>query len=152
MWFIIFLNSSRFSTGEVINFMSTDTDRVVNFAPSIHAAWSLPFQFIVTLILLYKQVYHTHVSSDIWVQIHFKVGMAFLSGLIFTILIIPVNKVIASRIGLLSEKMMQAKDKRVNTMSELLSGIRVIKYFNWQDVFADKVNTQRKEVYYSIDL
>ena len=78
--------------------------------------------------------------------------MAFLSGLIFTILIIPVNKVIASRIGLLSEKMMQAKDKRVNTMSELLSGIRVIKYFNWQDVFADKVNTQRKEVYYSIDL
>lgn len=35
---------SAFSTGEVINFMSTDTDRVVNFSSSLHAAWSLPFQ------------------------------------------------------------------------------------------------------------
>ena len=36
--------------------MSTDVDRVVNFSPSLHAAWSLPFQFIVTLVLLYQQV------------------------------------------------------------------------------------------------
>ena len=45
---------SSFKVGEVINFMSTDTDRIVNFSPSIHAAWSLPFQFVVTLILLYN--------------------------------------------------------------------------------------------------
>merc|ERR1719471_2107079 len=30
-------------------------------------------------------------------------------------------------------------------MSELLSGIRVIKYFNWQTVFSDKVNKSRSE-------
>lgn len=50
------LNLSTFSTGQVINFMTTDTDRVVNFSPSLHAAWSLPFQFAVTLFLLYQQV------------------------------------------------------------------------------------------------
>jgi ATP-binding cassette subfamily C (CFTR/MRP) protein 10 len=34
----------KFTTGEIVNFMSTDTDRIVNFAPSFHQFWSLPFQ------------------------------------------------------------------------------------------------------------
>jgi len=119
---------TKFTTGEVINFMSVDTDRIVNFCPSLHAAWSLPFQFAVTLILLYQQV-----------------GISFLTGLIFTILVIPVNKWIANRIGSLSEKMMTAKDKRVNMMSELLAGIRVIKYFNWQQFFTSRVDGIRQE-------
>ena len=63
---------SKFSTGEVselyssdcqhvtclqvINFMSTDTDRIVNFCQSFHQFWSLPFQVVVSLFLLYQQV------------------------------------------------------------------------------------------------
>ena len=119
---------TKFTTGEVINFMSVDTDRIVNFCPSLHAAWSLPFQFAVTLVLLYQQV-----------------GLAFLTGLVFTILVIPVNKCIANKIGSLSTKMMAAKDKRVSIMSEILAGIRVIKYFTWEDVFTAKVQKTRKE-------
>jgi hypothetical protein len=30
-------------------------------------------------------------------------------------------------------------------MSELLVGIRVIKYFNWQDFFTDRINMKRDE-------
>ena len=41
---------------QVVNFMSTDTDRVVNFAPSFHQFWSLPFQIAVSLYLLHQQV------------------------------------------------------------------------------------------------
>ena len=123
---------NKFSTGQIINFMSTDTDRVNNFGPSLHAAWSLPFQFGVSLILLYQQV-----------------GIYFLAGVIITVLLIPINKVIANKIGDLSTKMMEAKDGRVSIMSELLSGVRVIKYFNWEGVFTDKVNTVRsKELKY----
>jgi len=119
---------NKFTTGQIINFMSTDTDRIVNFCPSFHAAWSLPFQFGITILLLYDQI-----------------GISFLSGLGFTILIIPVNKCIANKIGTLSTRMMRAKDKRVASMSEILSGMRVIKYFNWQKYFSGKVNESRKE-------
>ena len=112
--------------------MSTDTDRVNNFGPSLHAAWSLPFQFGVTLILLYQQV-----------------GISFMAGVMITVLLVPVNKCIANKIGTLSTKMMEAKDGRVSVMSELLYGIRVIKYFNWEGVFTDKVSTARsKELKY----
>ena len=45
-----------FSSGQIINFMSTDTDRIVNFCPSFHAFWSLPFQIAVSLYLLHQQV------------------------------------------------------------------------------------------------
>lgn len=38
-------SSDNFSgTGEVVNLMSTDVDRVVNFCPSFHELWSLPLQ------------------------------------------------------------------------------------------------------------
>lgn len=121
-------NLSRFSIGEVINFMSTDTDRIVNFSPSLHAAWSLPFQFTITMVLLYQQV-----------------GLASLAGVGFTVLMIPLNKVIADTIGRLSTKMMMAKDQRVKTMSEVLYGIRVIKFFAWEGFFTHRVNGHRKE-------
>jgi ATP-binding cassette subfamily C (CFTR/MRP) protein 10 len=90
------VSSSKFSTGEIVNFMSTDTDRVVNFCPSFHAFWSLPFQVGVSLYLLHSQV-----------------GLAFLAGLGFAILLIPVNKWLASKIGQLSTEMMHQKDARV---------------------------------------
>lgn len=42
--------NSEFNVGEIINFMSTDTDRIVNSCPSFHAVWSIPFQVILTKI------------------------------------------------------------------------------------------------------
>lgn len=38
------LLSAKFSIGEIVNFMSTDADRIVNSCPSFHALWSIPFQ------------------------------------------------------------------------------------------------------------
>ena len=46
----------KFTSGQITNFMSTDTDRIVNFCPSFHAFWSLPFQIGVSLYLLHQQV------------------------------------------------------------------------------------------------
>ena len=97
------VTSSKFSTGEIVNFMSTDTDRVVNFCPSFHAFWSLPFQVAVSLYLLHSQV-----------------GLAFLAGLGFAILLIPINKWLASKIGQLSTEMMNQKDARVKVSEQVV--------------------------------
>ncbi|XP_061173578.1 ATP-binding cassette sub-family C member 10-like [Saccostrea echinata] len=120
------VSSSKFSTGEIVNFMSTDTDRVVNFCPSFHAFWSLPFQVGVSLYLLHSQV-----------------GLAFLAGLGFAILLIPINKWLANKIGQLSTEMMLQKDARVKLMTEILRGIRVVKYYAWEDTFQTKIEKLR---------
>ncbi len=43
-----------------------------------------------------------------------QVGVSFLAGLIFALLLIPLNRVIANKIGTLSTAMMKQKDARVN--------------------------------------
>lgn len=41
---ISFSSVHSFSVGEIVNFMSTDTERIVNACPSFHTFWSIPFQ------------------------------------------------------------------------------------------------------------
>ena len=40
----VYLDINKFSTGEIINFMSVDTERVVNSCASFHSLWSIPLQ------------------------------------------------------------------------------------------------------------
>ncbi|KAL1005985.1 hypothetical protein UPYG_G00066450 [Umbra pygmaea] len=120
--------AARFTLGEVVNFMSTDTDRVVGFFGSFHELWSLPFQFSIVLYLLYLQV-----------------GVAFLGGLGVALLLVPFNKVLASRIMENNKHMLTHKDSRVKLMTEVLYGIRVIKFYNWEAHFAQKIAGYRKQ-------
>uniref|UniRef100_A0A8C4WSK5 ATP binding cassette subfamily C member 10 n=1 Tax=Gopherus evgoodei TaxID=1825980 RepID=A0A8C4WSK5_9SAUR len=115
-----------FTMGEIVNFMSTDTDRLVNFCISFHEVWSLPFQFAITLYLLYQQV-----------------GVAFLGGLGLALLLVPVNKVIANRIMENNKEMLKHKDTRVKLMTEFLCGMRVIKFYTWERHFGARINACR---------
>ncbi|NXJ75494.1 MRP7 protein, partial [Trogon melanurus] len=119
-------NLARFTVGEIVNFMSTDTNRLVNFCLSFHEVWSLPFQFAITLYLLYQQV-----------------GVAFLGGLALALLLVPVNKVIANRIMVSNKEMLKHKDSRVKLMTEFLCGIRVIKFYAWEKHFSTRINACR---------
>ncbi|KAM6940945.1 LOW QUALITY PROTEIN: ATP-binding cassette sub-family C member 10 [Lycodopsis pacificus] len=114
--------------GEVVNLMSTDTDRVVNFFSSFHELWSLPLLFAITLYLLYLQV-----------------GVAFLGGLCVALLLVPFNKFLASRILSNNQHMLRHKDSRVRLMTEILFGIRVIKFYAWEPHFTQKVADCRKQ-------
>uniref|UniRef100_A0A663NAF4 MRP7 protein n=1 Tax=Athene cunicularia TaxID=194338 RepID=A0A663NAF4_ATHCN len=117
---------TRFTVGEIVNFMSTDTSRLVNFCLSFHEVWSLPFQFAITLYLLYQQV-----------------GVAFLGGLALTLLLVPINKVIANRIMMNNKEMLKHKDTRVKLMTEFLCGIRVIKFYAWEKHLSTRINACR---------
>ncbi|XP_068253995.1 ATP-binding cassette sub-family C member 10 isoform X2 [Nyctibius grandis] len=117
---------ARFTVGEIVNFMSTDTSRLVNFCLSFHEVWSLPVQFAITLYLLYQQV-----------------GVAFLGGLALALLLVPINKVIANCIMMNNKEMLKHKDTRVKLMTEFLCGIRVIKFYAWEKHFSTRINACR---------
>lgn len=113
---------------DILNLMSTDTDRIVNSCISFHSFWSIPLQLFVTLYLLYTQV-----------------GAAFTAGLVFSVCLIPINRHIARRIGVLSEDLMRCKDERVLTTSEVVQGARQIKLNAWEAMFVSKIELLRKE-------
>ncbi|GAQ86722.1 ABC transporter C family [Klebsormidium nitens] len=115
-----------FSSGEVQTLMSVDADRVVNLCNSVHELWSLPLQIGVALFLLYTQV-----------------KFAFLAGLAVVILLIPINKWLADKIGAASEQMMKDKDDRVRRVGEVLASIRTLKMYAWEGLFEARVAEAR---------
>lgn len=98
-----------------------------------------------------------------------QVGLAFLAGLSFAVLLIPINRWIAVKVGnyfgfffsrihqftnctefpnhlgKYSSEMMTAKDKRVKLMNELLNGIRVIKFYAWEQHFHRRIEQLRAD-------
>lgn len=116
------------SQTEIVVLMSTDTDRIVNSCISFHSFWSIPFQLVATLYLLYTQL-----------------GAAFIAGVVFAALLIPINRWIASKIASYSSGLMTAKDQRVNLTSESMAGAKQIKINAWEDVFITKIKTLRRE-------
>ena len=49
--------------------------------------------------------------------LYLQVGVAFMAGLVFAILLIPLNRYVCTKIGELSTTMMKRKDARVKVMS-----------------------------------
>ncbi|XP_075152571.1 ATP-binding cassette sub-family C member 10 [Haematobia irritans] len=113
---------------EVLNLMSTDTDRIVNSCISFHSFWSIPFQLFTTLYLLYTQL-----------------GAAFIAGVLFAAALIPINRWLAKRISDYSQGLMTAKDARLSATSETMTGAKQIKLNAWEDVFIKKILKLRAE-------
>ncbi|MEQ2199662.1 hypothetical protein XENOCAPTIV_007561, partial [Xenoophorus captivus] len=127
-----------FTLGEVVNLMSTDTDRVVNFFNSFHELWSLPFCFSVTLYLLYLQV-----------------GVAFLGGLCVALVLVPFNKFLASRILSNNKHMLKYKDNRVKVFTTVaLVGMLIVPLnaFPWvlNGILEAKVSLERIQRFFKL--
>ena len=87
---------NKYSIGEIVNFMSVDCDTISNIFPCIHEAWSLPFQISITFYLLYQLI-----------------GLSFLVGIGFVIVVTPINKVLSHYIAKLHQQFLECKDSRV---------------------------------------
>ncbi|KAI6236711.1 hypothetical protein M3Y95_00187400 [Aphelenchoides besseyi] len=119
---------SSIGTGQLLNYFSTDLDRIVSFVTSFHAFWSMPFVLCVSLYLLYREV-----------------GWAFLAGLLCAILMVPLNKIIATQIGKMSISLMHFKDERLKLVTEVIRSIRTVKVSNWEAYFETRINEIRKQ-------
>lgn len=82
------------------------------------------FQLFTSLYLLYTQI-----------------GAAFIAGVIFAIALIPINRWIATKIGILSRGLMTAKDARVSVCAETMENAKQIKLLAWENVFIEKIQS-----------
>lgn len=69
-------------------------------------------------------------------------GTAFVGGLIFAIILIPITRWLANQISSLSRQFLEAKDGRVSQTFEALSGAKQIKTLAWEDVFINKIESK----------
>ncbi|CAG8439704.1 11549_t:CDS:10 [Acaulospora morrowiae] len=117
-----------FTTGKITNIMSTDTTRVDNCLVYFHLLWAAPLQLSIALLLLILNI-----------------GPAALAGFLLLIIAGPLQgKVMASLVNTRRDAQ-KVTDERVKLTQELLQGIRVIKYYAWEDSFLENLNKLRSK-------
>ncbi|XP_059352167.1 multidrug resistance-associated protein 1-like isoform X3 [Daphnia carinata] len=126
-------NSARkeSTVGEIVNLMSVDAQRFMDLTTYLNMLWSAPLQIGLAIYFLYQIL-----------------GPSVFAGLGVMILLIPVNGVLANATKKLQIQQMKYKDKRVKMMSEILSGIKVLKLYAWEPSFQAQVEEIRsKEIH-----
>lgn len=56
------------------------------------------------------------------------------------IIMIPFGRFISTKLASIQEELMKVKDKRINTTSEALEGIKLIKLQAWEHAFLEKIS------------
>ncbi|KDR71589.1 hypothetical protein GALMADRAFT_792794 [Galerina marginata CBS 339.88] len=114
------------SKTQVMNLMTTDVDRVGDFAWSIFALIDSPIEILVGLCFLYRLL-----------------GRSSILGISTFILFLPCNHFIGKVFLSTQEKLMKTRDERVSIMNEILGGIRMIKFMAWERSFIQRVEKIR---------
>ncbi|XP_068651757.1 ABC transporter C family member 3-like [Aristolochia californica] len=114
------------TSGEIINFMTVDAERVGDFSWYMHDLWMIPLQVGLALLILYKNL-----------------GLASVAALVATILIMLANAPLGKLQENYQEKLMKSKDVRMKATSEILRNMRVLKLQAWEMKFLSKITELR---------
>ena len=117
------------STGDIVNYMAVDTQRLQDLTQYGQMLWSAPFQIVLCMISLYQLV-----------------GLSMLAGVAVMLLMIPVNTVIAKIMKSLQKEQMKNKDSRTRLITEILTNMKSIKLFAWSQAFMEKLNHVRNDL------
>ncbi|XP_069938780.1 multidrug resistance-associated protein 1-like isoform X3 [Cherax quadricarinatus] len=116
----------EFTLGDIVNLMAVDAHRLGAAAQVLSQMWGIPVIFILSFTSLWQ-----------------RLGPAVLAGIGILIILIPINAVIVSKLKKLQSDQMRFKDKRVKLISEIISGIKVLKFYAWEQSFAKQVEDVR---------
>lgn len=116
------------STGQIINMFSNDTGQLQRF-----------LYFFNNMVLALPTI-----AICLWL-IYEQLDVATFVGLGLILVIMPLNGVIFGALNMIRRKKVLITDIRVKLMNEILSGIRIIKYYAWEKAFAEKVTLVREK-------
>uniref|UniRef100_T1K4Y0 ABC-type glutathione-S-conjugate transporter n=1 Tax=Tetranychus urticae TaxID=32264 RepID=T1K4Y0_TETUR len=114
------------TTGEIVNLMSVDAKTFLNLMPQINLIWSCPLQIGISIYFLYQEL-----------------GYSSFFGLAAMVIVMPFNSFMVKWCQKFQVKFMKHKDERVKFMNEVLSGIKILKFYAWEESFLDHVNDLR---------
>lgn len=117
------------STGDIVNYMAVDTQRLQDLAQYGQMLWSAPFQIFLCMASLYQLV-----------------GLSMFAGVGAMLLMIPVNGAIAKVMKNLQKRQMKNKDSRTRLMTEILNNMKSIKLYAWSQAFMKKLNHVRNDL------
>ncbi len=114
--------------GDIVNLVSNDCTKIADAFTNCHYLWSAVIELIIIFTLAF-----------------YELGIAALPALGIVLVIIPIEiyfGLVKSRIGF---KNTMTTSKRVHIMSEILTAIKLIKFYAWEQPFFDRICEIRKK-------
>lgn len=116
------------NTGDIVNLMSVDTQRLQDLFQNLTMIWLGPFQIVLCLVLL-----------------HGVLGPSMWAGVAIMVVMIPLNAAIAKYQKKLQKLQMGFKDERSRLISEILNNIKSLKLYGWEQPYLKKLNHVRND-------
>ena len=112
--------------GKLVNHISTDVSRIDFAAQFFHMGWTAPIQLIICLVILLVNL-----------------GPSALAGFAIFFVMTPIQTRLMRYMLRFRQKTMVFTDKRAKLLQELLSSIKIIKFFAWEDPYLAKIHQVR---------
>ncbi|KAL3687429.1 hypothetical protein R1sor_013738 [Riccia sorocarpa] len=129
---LVISNQARQShtSGEIINYVTVDVDRIGDFAWYFQDIWNLPLQLLLAFLILYKTL-----------------GLAAFAALLASFVAVALNVPLNSWQDGYQDHLMEAKDKRMKSLTESLRSMRILKLQAWETRYLSKLEKLRDVEY-----
>ncbi|KAK2968499.1 hypothetical protein RJ640_027549 [Escallonia rubra] len=115
------------TSGEIINYMSVDIQRITDFIWYLNIIWMLPIQVSLAIYVL-----------------HTSLGLGSIVGLAATLIVMAVNIPLTRIQKGYQSKIMESKDYRMKATSEILRNMKTLKLQAWDSHYLHKLESLRK--------
>ncbi|KAG0085536.1 hypothetical protein BGZ92_008914 [Podila epicladia] len=112
--------------GEITNHMAVDAEKMIlasNFMPFI---FTIPFEFGISMYLLYRLL-----------------GWSSCTALVVFAIITPIQARMGAFLNGFANTRLEYMDERIRLLTEILSNIKIVKLYGWEDAFRSKVEAIR---------
>jgi ATP-binding cassette, subfamily C (CFTR/MRP), member 1 len=127
---LVLSNEGRASktTGDIVNYMAVDAQRLQDITQFAQQLWSAPFQIIICMVSLYQLL-----------------GWSMLAGIGVMIIMMPAQGFVARIMRNLQKTQMKNKDARSKLIAEIINNMKSIKLYAWGAAFMNKLNFIRND-------
>ncbi|XP_009982492.1 PREDICTED: multidrug resistance-associated protein 6-like, partial [Tauraco erythrolophus] len=127
---LVMSNASRkaATVGEIVNLVSVDVQKLMDLIIYFNGTWLAPVRIIICFVFLWQLL-----------------GPSALTSIAVFLFLLPLNFVITKKRSQFQEAQMKHKDERAKLTNAILSDIKVIKLYGWEETFIEKVLGIRKQ-------
>ncbi|KAI8901223.1 P-loop containing nucleoside triphosphate hydrolase protein [Globomyces pollinis-pini] len=116
------------SSGLIVNLISSDVQKFEDASSWLNFIWVSPIELIV-----------------VWFFIYLEIGWSSLAPFITLALLFPLQAKLSQLFGNLRGLSMGLRDNWLKNISNMLSGVLVVKLYAWEDAFIKTVNLLRNQ-------
>ncbi|KAG1674091.1 Multidrug resistance-associated protein 1 [Nymphon striatum] len=127
---LLLSNSARqsYSIGSMVNLLAVDLQKFQDLVLYVPQLWMAPIIIIVGIIQLWGVL-----------------GISCLSGIAVIVFFIPYSFIFTKTENVYQEHVMHLSDKRLKVTNEVLTGVKVLKLYAWENPFKDTIKDIRSQ-------